>query len=84
MWLAEHGNRLKAKGTKVTGPALFSYMKTVKGTVVWPQGAPMECGAVPKYSAICAFTFPVGEYTKGGENITIPGLENVDVKAYLP
>ena len=85
MWLAEHGNRLKAKGTKVvTGPALFSYMKTVKDTVVWPQGAPMECGAVPKYSAFCAFSFPVGEYTKGGENITIPGLENLNVKEYLP
>ena len=84
MWLAEHSNRLKAKGTKLTGPALFTYMKGVRDTVVWPNGAPMECGAVPKYSSFCAFSFPVGEYTKGGENITIPGLENLNVKEYLP
>ena len=84
MTLAEHANRMKAKGTKVSGPSLYSYIKASRGTVVWPSGAPMECGAVPSYPAVCAFSFPVAEYTKGGENITIPGLESVSTKDYLP
>ena len=84
MTLAENANRAKAKGTKVTGPALYSFIKAVRGTRVWPNGAPMECGAVPAYSSVCTFSFPVAEYTKGGENVTIPGLESVSVKEYLP
>ena len=84
MTLAENANRMKAKGTKVAGPALYSFIKAVRGTQVWPNGAPMECGAVPAYSSVCTFSFPVAEYTTGGENITIPGLESVSVKEFLP
>jgi ABC-type branched-subunit amino acid transport system substrate-binding protein len=83
MTLAEHANRMKAKGTKVTAASLFSFIKASRGTVVWPMGSALECGAVPAYSAVCAFSFPVAEYTKDG-NITIPGLESVDTKPYLP
>ncbi len=83
MTLAEHANRMQAKKLKVTGPSLFSFIKSSRGTVVWPKGAALECGAVPAYSAVCGFTFPVATYTKDG-NITIPGLENVDTKPFLP
>jgi hypothetical protein len=83
MTMAEHANRMKAKKQTITGASLFSYFKTSRGTVVWPMGAKLECGAVPTYPAVCAFSFPVAEYTKDG-NVTIPGLESVDVKPYLP
>jgi ABC-type branched-subunit amino acid transport system substrate-binding protein len=83
MTLAEHANRMKTKKIAVTGASLFSFMKASRGTFAWPNGAALECGAVPAYSAVCAFSFPVAEYTKDG-NITIPGLENVDTKPYLP
>ena len=83
MTMAEHANRMKAKKIAVTGASLFSYFQTVRGTTAWPQGAKLECGAVPTYPAVCAFSFPVAEYTKDG-NKTIPGLESVDVKPYLP
>jgi ABC-type branched-subunit amino acid transport system substrate-binding protein len=83
MTMAEHANRMKAKGTKVTGASLFSFIKASRGTNVWPNGAPLECGAVPTYSAVCAFSFPVGAYTKDGV-VTIPGLELVSTKEYLP
>jgi DNA-binding LacI/PurR family transcriptional regulator len=83
MTLAEHANRMQAKKLKVTGSSLFSFIKESRGTVVWPKGAALECGAVPTYSAVCGFTFPVATYTKDG-NVTIPGLENVDTKPYLP
>ena len=83
MTMAEHANRAAAKKIKITGTSLFSYFKTVRGTTAWPNGAKLECGAVPAYSAVCAFSFPVAEYTKAG-NVTIPGLESVDVKPYLP
>jgi ABC-type branched-subunit amino acid transport system substrate-binding protein len=83
MTLAEHANRMKTKKIAVTGASLFSFIKASRGTTAWPNGAALECGAVPTYSAVCAFTFPVAEYTKDG-NITIPGLEKVDTKPYLP
>ena len=83
MTMAEHANRMKAKKIAVTGASLFSYFKTVRGTTAWPLGAKLECGAVPTYPAVCGFSFPVAEYTKDG-NKTIPGLESVDVKPYLP
>ena len=84
MTMAEHANRMKTKKMPVTAASLFSFFQTVRGTVVWPQGAKLECGAVPTYPAVCAFSFPVGEYTKDGKITTIPGLESVDVKPYLP
>ena len=83
MTMAEHANRMSAKKIKVTGPSLFSFFQTVRGTTAWPNQAKLECGAVPTYPAVCAFSFPVAEYTKDG-NKTIPGLESVDVKPYLP
>ncbi len=83
MTMAEHANRMKTKKLKVTGASLFAYFQTVRGTNVWPSGAKLECGSVPTYPAVCAFSFPVAEYTKDG-NVTIPGLESVDVKPFLP
>ena len=83
MTLAEHANRMKTKKLAITGASLFNFIKASRGTNAWPNGAALECGAVPTYSAVCAFTFPVAAYTKDG-NITIPGLENVDTKPYLP
>ena len=84
MTLAEHANRMKTKGTKVTAASLFSFIKASRGTTVWPNGAAMECGGLAAYPAVCAFSFLVAEYTKGGENVTIPGLESVPTKVFLP
>ncbi len=83
MTLAEHANRMKTKKIAVTGASLFSFIKASRGTTAWPNGAALECGSVPTYSAVCAFSFPVAAYTKDG-NVTIPGLEKVDTKPYLP
>ena len=83
MTLAEHANRMQAKKQKVTAAGLFSFIKASRGTTAWPNGSALECGSVPAYSAVCAFSFPVAEYTKDG-NITIPGLESVSTKEYLP
>ena len=83
MTMAEHANRMQTKKLKVTGASLFDFFKTVRGTTVWPNQAALECGSVAAYPAVCAFSFPVAEYTKDG-NVTIPGLESVDVKPYLP
>jgi hypothetical protein len=84
MTMAEHANRMQTKKLKVTGASLFSFIKASRGTVVWPSGAPLECGAVAKYPAVCAFSFPVAEYTKSGDNVTVAGLESVSTKEFLP
>ena len=84
MSLAEYGNIMQAEGLEVTGASLYEFLKTSKDLAQWPGGAAIECGAAAKYPTICAFTFPVSEYVAGGGVMTIPGLEAVSAKDYLP
>jgi ABC-type branched-subunit amino acid transport system substrate-binding protein len=84
MSLAEYGNIMQAAGQDVTGASLYDFLKTSKDLAQWPGGAAIECGAAAKYPTICAFTFPVSEYVAGGGVMTIPGLEAVSAKDYLP
>lgn len=84
MSLAQFANAMADGGTEVTGPALFDFLKTSKDLTQWPSGSTIECGAAPKYPAICQFTFPVAEYKEGGKVETIPGLEVVSAKEFLP
>lgn len=84
MSLAEYANRMAADGQEVTGTSLYEFLGTSTDLNSWPGGAPIECGAAPKYPTICAFTFPIAEYHEGGEVLTIPGLEAVSAKPYLP
>jgi hypothetical protein len=84
MSLAEYADIMGAKGDKVTGASLYSFVKTAKDLKQWPGGATIECGAAPKYPTICAFTFPVAEYLAGGSVKTISGLDAVSAKSYLP
>jgi len=84
MSLAEYSNRMAADGQEVTGTSLYEFLGTATGLNSWPNGAPIECGAAPAYPSICTFTFPVAEYHEGGEVLTVPGLEAVSAKPYLP
>jgi hypothetical protein len=84
MSLAMYGQMMVADGQAVTGESLFDFVGSTKGLAQWPNGSPVECGAAPKYPTICAFVFPIAEYLEGGEVTTIPGLEAVSAKEYLP
>ena len=84
MSLAEYSNIMAADGQDVTGASLYDFLGSSTGLRQWPGGAEIECGASPTYPTICAFTFPVSEYVAGGTSMTIPGLEAVSAKPYLP
>ena len=84
MSLAVYANMMQAKGVDVTGQSLYAFLGSEKGLTQWPGGASVECGIAAKYPTICSFTFPVAEYQSGGKVVTIPGLEAVSAKDYLP
>jgi ABC-type branched-subunit amino acid transport system substrate-binding protein len=84
MSLAQYSNMMQANGEAVTGESLFAFLGSAKDLTQWPSGSVISCGAAPKYPAICSLTFPIAEYTAGGEVITIPGLEAVSVVDFLP
>ena len=84
MSLAEFANIMAAQGDDVTGASLYDFVGSSTDLTQWPGGAKIECGAAEKYPTICAFTFPVAEYVAGGSVKTIPGLEAVSAKDYLP
>lgn len=84
MSLAEYADMMQTAGTAVTGESLYKYLGSATGLSLWPAGAAISCGASPKYPTICSFTFPFAEFTKGGQVLTIEGLEAVSAKDYLP
>ncbi len=84
MSLAMYANAIQANGDEVTGASLYSYLGKTPGLEQWPSGTPVDCGLAVKYPAICSFTFPVSQYVAGGKVTTIPGLEAVSAKDYLP
>lgn len=87
MSVASFGNLLAESGGEVTGTGIYEFIGTGEDLMVWPGGpsdAVIQCGAAENYSAICAYTNPVSEYTESGEVLTIPGLERVDSIPYLP
>jgi ABC-type branched-subunit amino acid transport system substrate-binding protein len=84
MSLAMYANMMAAEGTEVTGASLYEFLGTSTGLEQWPSGTAIECGAAEKYPTICTFTFPVAEYVEGGQVLTIPGLEAVSARDYLP
>lgn len=84
MSLAVYGQMMQAEGTEVTGESLFEFLGTSTGLEQWPSGTAVECGSAPAYPTICTFTFPVAEYVEGGQVLTIPGLEAVSARDYLP
>ena len=84
MTLTQFANMMAADGQEVTGASLYDYLGASKGVKAWPNGAEIDCGAAEKYPTFCAFTFPVGEYVAGGKVETVPGLDAVSAKDYLP
>ena len=84
MTLTQFANMMAADGQEVTGNSLYEYIGASKGVKAWPDGALIECGVSPKYPTFCAFTFPIGEYVAGGKVETIPGLDAVSAKDFLP
>ena len=84
MSLAVYANMMQANGDEVTGKSLYAFLGSSTGLTQWPGGAAIECGAAAKYPTICAFSFPIAEYQTGGKVVTIPGLEAVSAKEYLP
>jgi ABC-type branched-subunit amino acid transport system substrate-binding protein len=84
MSVAMYANAIAAAGGEVTGESIYTFLGTEDGLEQWPAGTAIDCGAAPTYPTICAFTFPVAEYTEGGKVVTIPGLEAVSALPYLP
>ncbi|CAB4858115.1 unannotated protein [freshwater metagenome] len=84
MSLAEYANKLAGTGVAITAQSLYDYLKTSKDLKLFGGNAPIECGALPAYSAVCSYIFPFAEYQAGGKVVTIPGLEGVSSKALLP
>jgi branched-chain amino acid transport system substrate-binding protein len=84
MSIAVFGNQIAASGGEVTGASIYQLLGTSSDLSSWPGTSPIDCGAAPKYPAVCAFIFPISEYTKGGEVKTIKGLEAVSALPYLP
>jgi hypothetical protein len=84
MSVAVFGNDLAADGSEVTGASIYELLGTADDLSSWPGTSPIDCGAAPDYPAVCAFVFPIAEYTEGGEVQTIDGLEAVSALPYLP
>jgi ABC-type branched-subunit amino acid transport system substrate-binding protein len=84
MSLADYANAMAKDGKEVTAKTMYDYIGTTKGLKLYGDGALIECGASAKYPAICSFTFPYAELTKGGTIETIKGLEAVSAKELLP
>jgi branched-chain amino acid transport system substrate-binding protein len=84
MSVAVFGNQIAADGGEVTGASIYELLGASDDLYSWPGTSPIECGAAPKYPAVCAFIFPIAEYTEGGEVLTIDGLEAVSALPYLP
>lgn len=77
---------LAAGGGEVTGAAVAEHIKAnPEGTLrLFPEGAPLTCGAAEAYVSVCALELFAGEYTGEGEIAFVPGLESFDVTDYLP
>ena len=84
MSVATFGNRVAADGGEVTGASIYELLGSADDLSSWPGTSPIDCGAAPKYPAVCAFVFPIAEYTEGGEVRTVEGLEAVSALPYLP
>ncbi|HEX9259304.1 MAG TPA: ABC transporter substrate-binding protein [Acidimicrobiales bacterium] len=82
--IAVIGNTLVEEKSEVTGQAVWDRLGKSDGLAYWPGNTPFDCGAATAYPAVCAFVFPVAEYKKGGDVVTVPGLEAISVLAYLP
>jgi branched-chain amino acid transport system substrate-binding protein len=81
--LAMYGNDLDGAGSEVTGQSIYDYLGSADGLLFWPGPTQIDCGAAASNPAICSFTFPIAEYTEGGDIITIPGLEAVSTLELL-
>ena len=85
MSLANYADLMVADGIEMTGPALFDYLKNSSGLYLFGDETPIECGAVPAYSSVCAFVSPWSYYA--GDGVVAP-MEDpfylVDSKQYLP
>ena len=85
MSLRDYANQMVAAGTEMTGPNLFDFLKTSTGLFIFGGETPVECGAVPAYSSVCAFISPWSYYA--GDGVVAP-MEDpfylVDSKKYLP
>jgi ABC-type branched-subunit amino acid transport system substrate-binding protein len=84
MSIALFGNAIAADGGDVTGASIYEYLDASDNIVSWPGTTPLECGASPAYSSVCAFVLPFAEYLEGGEIRTIEGLEAFSALEYLP
>ena len=76
--------QLADEGGEVSGQAIYDLLDQGEDLKSWPGDAPLDCGAAPSYSSVCAFILPFAEYLEGGEVRTIPGLEAVSALEFLP
>ncbi|MEI7617911.1 MAG: ABC transporter substrate-binding protein [Actinomycetota bacterium] len=84
MSLADYSNKMVASGTAMTAKALYTYLGTSKDLKLFSSAAPIECGALPKYSSVCSYIFPFAEYAAGGKVLNLKGFEGVSSKDLLP
>ena len=85
MSLRDYANQMVAAGTEMTGSNLFDFLKNTQGLFLFGGETPIECGAVPTYSSVCAFISPWSYYA--GDGVVAPLEEPfylVDSKKYLP
>lgn len=82
--LNDYATKMVEAGTEVTGANLYSFLKTSKDLALGgASGAPIECGSVAKYPAICSFVFPFVKY-EGGTIVAVDDMQAVDSRKYLP
>ena len=51
---------------------------------LFPEGAPLTCGAAEAYPSVCALNLFAGEYVGEGRIAFVEGLEDFNVTDYLP
>lgn len=82
--LNDFATQMAEAGTEVTGASLYSFLKSTKGlSLGGGGGAPIECGSVAKYPAVCSFVFPFVKY-ENGTIVAVDDMQNVDSRKYLP
>ena len=88
--LIDYGNKMVDAEIEMSGQALFDYLKTADGLMLFGGETPIKCGSNAKYPAVCSFVFPFAMYKGDGVVGPVDDLESVtgsnlvDSSPYLP
>ena len=78
-------NDLYLDGAEVTGPSVADHIKANPDgdLILFPDGAPLTCGAAEAYPSVCALNLFVGVYAGDGTIEIVPELDDFSVIDYL-